>query len=44
MIDRLKESHQGKPILTLVPFARGDELDRLIEALKAARGYTGNPS
>jgi hypothetical protein len=40
-IDRLTEPRGGKTTLTLVPFARGDNLDRLIEALRAARNYSG---
>jgi hypothetical protein len=40
-IDQLTEPNGGKPTLTLVPFTRGDDLDRLIEALQAARNYTG---
>jgi hypothetical protein len=40
-IDRLTEPRDGKPSLTLVPFTRGDDLDRLMSALQAARNYTG---
>jgi len=40
-IDRLTEPRGAKATLTLVPFARGEDLDRLISALQAARNYTG---
>ena len=40
-IDRLTEPRGGKATLMVVPFARGDDLDRLISALDSARNYTG---
>jgi hypothetical protein len=43
-IDTLTGPRGEKPTLLLVPFVRGEELDRLIEALRAARNYSGAPS
>jgi len=40
-IDRLTEPRGAKATLTLVPFARGEDLDRLISALQSAHNYTG---